>query len=265
MRAADEVIAGQLDGEFPLVVWQTGSGTQTNMNVNEVIANRAIELARRRREAPGEPVHPNDDVNMSASPRTTSSRRRCTSPRRCGSSHACCRRCGASRDDARRQGARSSTDIVKIGRTHLQDATPLTLGQEFSGYVAQLDTRLAHARGRAAATLSRAGHRRHRRRHRPERAPGVRRARRGRKLARADRPAVRRRAQQVRGARRARRAGVRSRRAQDAGRRADEDRQRHPLAGLRAALRAGRAARCRRTSPAPRSCPARSTPRSARP
>jgi fumarate hydratase class II len=134
--AADEVIAGTLDEHFPLVVWQTGSGTQTNMNANEVISNRAIELARGELGSK-RPIHPNDDVNKSQSSNDTfptamhmavvGEVRRHLIPelRRLRATLA------AKRD--------AFQAIVKIGRTHLQDATPLTLGQEFSGYVAQLD------------------------------------------------------------------------------------------------------------------------------
>ncbi|MDH5536127.1 MAG: class II fumarate hydratase, partial [Betaproteobacteria bacterium] len=144
IKAADEALAGKLDAHFPLVVWQTGSGTQTNMNVNEVLANRASELMGGER---GEKrlVHPNDDVNKGQSSNDTFptamhvaavialenklkpavARLRATLDRK----------------------AKKFNDIVKIGRTHLQDATPLTLGQEFSGYVAQLDHGLRHIDG----------------------------------------------------------------------------------------------------------------------
>ncbi|MEM9728551.1 MAG: class II fumarate hydratase [Myxococcota bacterium] len=140
VRAADEVIEGKLDDHFPLVVWQTGSGTQSNMNVNEVISNRAIELAGGEMGSK-KPVHPNDHVNRSQSsndtfptamhiaavieiedrllPRVQTLR---------GTLHA--------KSEAFQQ-------IVKIGRTHLQDATPLTLGQEISGWVSQIDHALA--------------------------------------------------------------------------------------------------------------------------
>lgn len=143
MRAADEVIAGDLDDHFPLRIWQTGSGTQTNMNVNEVIANRAIALVGGRLGSKT-PIHPNDHVNMSQSsndtfptamhiaaveqiqqqllPKLTELR------------------------DAIATKAEAFRDIVKIGRTHLMDAVPLTLGQEFSGYVAQLDKDIARIR-----------------------------------------------------------------------------------------------------------------------
>ena len=147
--AADEVIAGKFDDHFPLAVWQTGSGTQTNMNVNEVIANRANELLGGQRGAKS-PVHPNDHVNMSQSsndgfptaihiaavmeiadmliPALTHLKRALT------------------------QKQREFARIIKIGRTHLQDAVPLTLGQEFSGYAAQVETAIANIKV-AAATL----------------------------------------------------------------------------------------------------------------
>jgi fumarate hydratase class II len=144
IRAAEEVIAGQLDDHFPLVVWQTGSGTQTNMNANEVIANRAIELAGGARGSKS-PIHPNDDVNRGQSsndvfpaamhiaaaeqlhqrliPRLTRLR------------------------DALRQKAEEFQEIIKVGRTHLMDAVPLSLGQEFSGYAQQLDHGLERLHG----------------------------------------------------------------------------------------------------------------------
>jgi fumarate hydratase class II len=136
VRAADEVIAGRVDEHFPLRVWQTGSGTQTNMNVNEVIANRAIELAGGVLGSK-QPIHPNDDVNLSQSSNDTfptamhivaaTAVHENLLPA-VGSLHA-----------ALDTKANEFADVVKIGRTHLQDATPLTLGQEFSGYVAQLE------------------------------------------------------------------------------------------------------------------------------
>jgi len=139
--AADEVLAGRWPDEFPLVVWQTGSGTQTNMNMNEVLANRASELLGGSR-GEGRRVHPNDDVN-----RGQSSNDVFPTAMHVAAVVAIRRRLlpalGALRDalDAK---ARAFADVVKIGRTHLQDATPLTLGQEFSGYVAQLDHSRRH-------------------------------------------------------------------------------------------------------------------------
>jgi fumarate hydratase class II len=146
VRAADEVIEGTLDDHFPLVVWQTGSGTQSNMNANEVIANRAIELAGGRLGSK-DPIHPNDHVNMSQSSNDTF-----PTAMHVAAATAVVRRLlpsvGALRD-ALAAKSREFADIVKIGRTHLQDAVPLTLGQEFSGYVAQLDAGL----GRIETTL----------------------------------------------------------------------------------------------------------------
>jgi fumarate hydratase class II len=138
--AAREVTDGALDEEFPLRIWQTGSGTQTNMNANEVIANRAIELAGGERGSK-KPVHPNDDVNMSQSSNDTFP----TAMHIAAAEqvvHALMPSVRALRD-ALQEKAAAFADIVKIGRTHLMDAVPLTLGQEFSGYVAQLDADLA--------------------------------------------------------------------------------------------------------------------------
>ena len=132
--AADEVIAGLHAGEFPLVVWQTGSGTQTNMNVNEVLANRASELLGGER-GEGRLVHPNDDVN-----RSQSSNDVFPTAMHVAAVDAITQRLLPAIAKLRAtlaQKAADFDDIVKIGRTHLQDATPLTLGQEFSGYVAQ--------------------------------------------------------------------------------------------------------------------------------
>jgi fumarate hydratase, class II len=139
-RAADEVIAGKLDAHFPLSVWQTGSGTQTNMNVNEVVANRAIELAGGKMGSK-DPVHPNDHVNMSQSSNDTFP----TAMHVAAALELTHRLLPSVRAlrDALAAKAGEFADIVKIGRTHLQDAVPLTLGQEFSGYVAQLDAGIA--------------------------------------------------------------------------------------------------------------------------
>jgi fumarate hydratase class II len=136
IHAADEIIEGKHDDEFPLSVWQTGSGTQTNMNVNEVISNRAIELAGGSMGTKV-PVHPNDDVNMSQSSNDTfpTAMHIAAAEEIVGSLLPSVRRLR----DALAAKAEEFDDIVKIGRTHLQDAVPLTLGQEFSGYVAQLD------------------------------------------------------------------------------------------------------------------------------
>ena len=137
--AAEEVIEGKLDVHFPLYVWQTGSGTQSNMNANEVISNRAIELAGGELGSK-RPVHPNDDVNMSQSSNDTFptamhiAAAKTVVEALLPSVRALRGALAAKADDF--------ADIVKIGRTHLQDAVPLTLGQEFSGYVAQLDAGL---------------------------------------------------------------------------------------------------------------------------
>ena len=143
VAAADEVIAGKHFGEFPLVVWQTGSGTQTNMNVNEVLANRASELMGGER-GEGRLVHPNDDVN-----RSQSSNDVFPTAMHVAAVTAITGKLLPAVEKLRGTLARKAQDfdaIVKIGRTHLQDATPLTLGQEFSGYVAQLDHGEKHVR-----------------------------------------------------------------------------------------------------------------------
>jgi len=136
VRAADEVLAGRHDEEFPLVVWQTGSGTQSNMNVNEVLANRASELLGGER-GPKRLLHPNDDVNLGQSSNDVFPTAMHVAAAR--ALHAevipALDRLTAALDAK----SKAFADIVKIGRTHLQDATPLTLGQEFSGYVAQLE------------------------------------------------------------------------------------------------------------------------------
>ena len=140
MAAAREVADGQLDDHFPLYIWQTGSGTQSNMNTNEVIANRAIELAGGV-VGGKDPVHPNDHVNKSQSSNDTFP----TAMHVAGATVIVRTLLPSVRRLRDELGARASDfkDIVKIGRTHLQDAVPLTLGQEFSGYVAQLDADLA--------------------------------------------------------------------------------------------------------------------------
>ncbi|AMM26112.1 class II fumarate hydratase [Variovorax sp. PAMC 28711] len=143
VAAADEVIAGKHPGEFPLVVWQTGSGTQTNMNVNEVLANRASEILGGER-GEGRLVHPNDDVN-----RSQSSNDVFPTAMHVAAVEALTHKLLPAIAKLRGTLQKKSddfADIVKIGRTHLQDATPLTLGQEFSGYVAQLDHGERHVR-----------------------------------------------------------------------------------------------------------------------
>ena len=138
-KAADEVIAGRLDEEFPLVVWQTGSGTQSNMNVNEVVANRASELLGGER-GQKRLVHPNDDVNLGQSSNDVFPTAMHVAAAR-AVKEALIPAVEALRETLAEK-SRSFSAVVKIGRTHLQDATPLTLGQEFSGYVAQLDQAL---------------------------------------------------------------------------------------------------------------------------
>jgi fumarate hydratase, class II len=144
VQAADEVIAGKLDEHFPLRIWQTGSGTQTNMNANEVISNRAIEIAGGVMGSK-KPIHPNDDVNMSQSSNDTF-------PTAMHIAAAC----RVSQDlipaverlrDALDAKAREFANVVKIGRTHLMDATPLTVGQEMSGWVGLLDRDLGRIGG----------------------------------------------------------------------------------------------------------------------
>ncbi len=142
-RAADEVISGKLDDHFPLVVWQTGSGTQSNMNVNEVISNRAIELAGGEMGSKN-PVHPNDHVNKSQSSNDTFPTAMYIAAVSQIESYLL-PRVQILRDTLAAK-ADEYKDIVKIGRTHLQDATPLTLGQEISGWVAQLDHAVAAIR-----------------------------------------------------------------------------------------------------------------------
>src|SRR5437899_1701140 len=136
VQAADEVIEGKLNDQFPLRIWQTGSGTQTNMNVNEVISNRAIEIAGGVLGSK-KPIHPNDDVNMSQSSNDTFP----------AAMHIAAAERGKnglipaikSVHDAIAAKAKEFHDIVKIGRTHLQDAVPLTFGQEFGGWASLLE------------------------------------------------------------------------------------------------------------------------------
>lgn len=135
-QAADEVVKGTLDDHFPLRIWQTGSGTQTNMNVNEVVANRAIELAGGIRGSK-QPVHPNDDVNKSQSSNDVFP----TAMHIAAAEEITYRLLPAIRKMAKalRKKMKAFDSIIKIGRTHLMDAVPLSLGQEFSGYVSQLE------------------------------------------------------------------------------------------------------------------------------
>ena len=144
VAAAEEVVRGDLDDHFPLVVWQTGSGTQTNMNANEVIANRAIEMAGGRL-GDKRPVHPNDHVNRSQSSNDTFP----AVMHIAAVEAVTCRLIPAlvHLHQALDEKVRAFQGIIKIGRTHLQDATPLTLGQEFSGYARQIELGVDRARG----------------------------------------------------------------------------------------------------------------------
>jgi fumarate hydratase, class II len=139
-RVCDEIIGGALDDEFPLSIWQTGSGTQSNMNVNEVISNRCIQLVGGVLGSQ-RPVHPNDDVNMSQSSNDTFPTAMHIAAYTLAVRHTipALRRLRQACERKSRQWA----DIVKIGRTHLADATPLTVGQEWSGYVGALDDAIA--------------------------------------------------------------------------------------------------------------------------
>src|SRR5918911_5223562 len=142
VQAADEVIEGKLDEHFPLRVWQTGSGTQTNMNANEVISNRAIEIAGGEMGSK-KPVHPNDHVNMSQSSNDTfPTAMHIAAAERLNALIPAVERVR----DAIAAKAREFDGIVKIGRTHLQDATPLTVEQEFSGWASLLERDVARLR-----------------------------------------------------------------------------------------------------------------------
>ncbi|MGE5402195.1 MAG: class II fumarate hydratase [Ignavibacteriales bacterium] len=144
IKAADEVIEGRLDDHFPLVVWQTGSGTQTNMNANEVISNRAIEMAGGVMGSK-KPIHPNDDVNKAQSSNDTF-----PTAMHIAAVEEIHRRLipmVTKLRDALSEKAKEFDGIIKIGRTHLMDATPLTLEQEFSGYVQQLTNGLERING----------------------------------------------------------------------------------------------------------------------
>src|SRR3954470_23211509 len=136
VQAADEVIAGKLSDQFPLRIWQTGSGTQTNMNVNEVISNRAIEIAGGKMGSK-QPIHPNDHVNMSQSSNDTfPTAMHIAAAERVKNVLIPAVRSVRDAIDAK---AKQFADVVKIGRTHLMDATPLTVGQEFGGWASLLE------------------------------------------------------------------------------------------------------------------------------
>ncbi len=143
IQAADEVIAGDLDEHFPLVVWQTGSGTQTNMNANEVIANRAIEIAGGDMGSK-DPIHPNDDVNKAQSSNDTF-----PTAMHIAAGEQMTKKLIPAVEALKNTLAAKAKDfetIIKIGRTHLMDAVPLTLGQEFSGYAQQLENGIARVK-----------------------------------------------------------------------------------------------------------------------
>ncbi len=232
VQAADEVIAGKLSDQFPLRIWQTGSGTQTNMNVNEVISNRAIEIAGGVLGSK-KPIHPNDDVNMSQSSNDTFP----TAMHIAAAERVERVLIPAVEQvrDAIAAKAKQFENIVKIGRTHLQDAVPLTIGQEFSGWASLLDRDVQRLKlvldglydlaigGTAVGT----GLNTH-----PEFAE---------RAAAEDRAAywtaLPLASQQVRGSLRSRRNRLRPRRSRNAGCFVDEDRQRHSLARIRTTLR----------------------------
>ena len=236
-RAAAEVMDGALDAEFPLVVFQTGSGTQSNMNANEVIANRADELAGTGRGA-GTPVHPNDDVNLGQSSNDTF-----PAVMHIAAAVELEDELVPAIEELRDTLAAKQAEfdgVVMVGRTHLQDATPVTLGQVISGWVAQLDQALATVRGtlpglhelalggtavgtglNTDARFARDRRRAHQRAHRQAVPPGR---------------------QLLRRALGARRRRERERGAAHAGRRAHEARQRRALVRLRPARRHRRAA-----------------------
>ena len=226
-RAAQEVAAGDLDAEFPLVVFQTGSGTQSNMNANEVIANRANELAGAGRGADA-PIHPNDHVNKGQSSNDTFPAVMHIAA--VGELNGVLIPAVEELRDTLRAKAAEYADVVMIGRTHLQDAVPITLGQVIGGWVAQLDQALTTVRGTLPGVVpARAG--RHSRRHRAQHTPALR----------GDRGAAHRRdhreplppGRRLRlGAVGARRSRQRQRGAAHPGRRLHEDRQRRALVRL---------------------------------
>ena len=232
-QAASEVAKGALDEHFPLRIWQTGSGTQTNMNANEVISNRAIELAGGVMGSK-QPIHPNDHVNMSQSSNDTFP----TAMHIAAVEEIVHRLLPSVRAlrDALHDKEEAFAQVTKIGRTHLMDAVPLTLGQEFSGYVAQLDADVERievtlpglyelALGGTAVGTGLNTH--------PEFGERV-----ARSIADATGLPFVERAEQVRRPRRARCARLRARRTAHPGRVAHEDRRRPALVGLGPAQRA---------------------------
>jgi fumarate hydratase, class II len=169
-QVCDEVISGALDSEFPLYVWQTGSGTQSNMNVNEVISNRCIQLVGGKLGSQ-QPIHPNDHVNMGQSSNDTFPT----------AMHIAAHKMATEKTipalkrlrDAIDLKSRDWSKVVKIGRTHLEEATPLTVGQEWSGYAGALDDAIAEVE-HATRGLLKGRDGRHRRGHRTECAAGIR-------------------------------------------------------------------------------------------
>ncbi len=242
--AGDQIAAGEHDAQFPIDVFQTGSGTSSNMNANEVIATLA-----------GDATHPNDHVNMGQSsndvfPSAVHLAALDTATNGLLPALEELERSFATKADAFK-------DIVKSGRTHLMDAVPVTLGQEFAGYAAQI--RLgAQARAQRAAAGRPDPARRHRDRHRPEHAPGVRRAR-PRAALGGHRPDDQRPRGSVRGAGQPRRARRALRCPEGHRRLAHEDRQRPRPHGLGPARRASASCSCPSCRRARRSCRARST------
>ena len=252
VTAADEVWDEKHDDEFPLVIWQTGSGTQSNMNMNEVLANRASELLGGPR-GEGRLVHPNDDVNMGQSSNDVF-----PTAMHVAAVEAVRKHVRPVREGPARHAAEEGRRVPR----HREDRPHAPAGRDAAHPgPGVLGLRLA-ARPRArpprrgAAPPVRAGPGRHRRRHRPQRPSRVRSARR-QEAGGADRPSLRDRAQQVRGAGQPRRHGQRARRLQDAGRLAHQDRERRALAGLRSRARASARSPSPRTSRAARSCRAR--------
>ena len=233
-QVADEVVSGKLDEHFPLVIWQTGSGTQTNMNANEVISNRAIEISGGVMGSK-KPIHPNDDVNKAQSSNDTF-----PTAMHIAAVEVLEGLVEALKDLKKHLEDKASAygKVIKIGRTHLMDATPLSLGQEISGWAQMVDNDLQRiamtlpglyelAIGGTAVGTGLNTH--------PEFA-----AKACGEDRRVDQTAVRQRAKQVRGAGRPRRARLRPRRAQNARLFADEDRQRRALARLGSAGGPGR-------------------------
>ena len=250
-QVADEVVSGKLDEHFPLVIWQTGSGTQTNMNANEVISNRAIEISGGVMGSK-KPIHPNDDVNKAQSSNDTF-----PTAMHIAAVEVLDALVEALKDLKKHLEDKASAygKVIKIGRTHLMDATPLSLGQEISGWAQMVNNDLQRiamtlpglyelAIGGTAVGTGLEHTSRFRGQGRVE-------------DRRVDQTAVRQRAEQVRGAGRPRRACLCPRRAQNARLLSDEDRQRRALARLRPAERAWAKSASRKTSREVLSCRAK--------